>query len=57
MKRSRDIRAERRAKELARYMGWNSPMPDREDGEPGEKPAQDERVPVDVAPQRESAHG
>lgn len=66
MKHSRrDIRTERRAKELARWMGHGTPMPDDDAGPaPGdawwdEMPA-DQRTPVgplDVAPQRESAHG
>lgn len=32
MKRSRDIRAERRAKELARHFGHGTPMPDDDAG-------------------------
>ena len=56
--RRRDIRAERLAKELARYAGWGTPMPaDREAEDQVDEPAQDERVPFDVAPQQERAHG
>ncbi|SHN40410.1 hypothetical protein [Rhizobacter sp. OV335] len=47
MKHSRrDIRTERQARDLAKRFGWGTPMPEREDGEPGEEPVQDERTPV-----------
>jgi hypothetical protein len=44
--RRRDIRTERQAREIARWAGWGTPMPEREDGEPGEEPVQDERTPI-----------
>jgi hypothetical protein len=55
--RRRDIRTERQARDLAKRFGWNSPMPEREEEDQVDEPAQDERVPFDVAPQQESAHG
>jgi hypothetical protein len=44
--RRRDIRTERQAREIAKRFGWGTPMSEREDGEPGEEPAQDERTPI-----------
>lgn len=60
-RRTRDIRADRQAKDLARWMGWDTPMPgEAEPDDQVDEPVPDHRVPIgplDVQQPGESAHG